>query len=541
MAELPKSSATPEGWGRLAESLDADVDFSLAAALNGLAANEDPMGWETLERKLNPQAASDASLANTLNSLTPPVAAGSWASLEIALDDALGEDVDAVVGPQLGIESAAYPSGWAALAARLELIAYRRNMVGAWKVTEACLLLTMLLLFVRFSSGTEGHNGPFAGLSNGFPMEETAASQPEMMPSPEINVADKTPTSISKAQPAKAKKLQSEPTVQPLATNVPPVFEPSAPAENITERTTPQAILPTAAPVQFASLMKELPIPEPLDNLEGPIYAVSHSAILPAPVLELPEIDNSIPVRYYLNLFTSPGEINQVITPQSTVRNVEIKAKDRLTYSYSAGALLDISKGKDGLQVGAIYGRHAYTPSALEGAVLNCNPDLESCPEGYNKFTYHSISFPFYYERAISTRGNWRIAARIGMSMSVITQSEFERSGDAMSSLESDLQASPQLPPAARRPLTSRRINSHQVLDPEPGWFEGGSLLNNASFYIGTGLTVERSINPRWSLYLSPSYGRVIYLQQGEGVGPYNDRIHRASLRFGSRFLLSGK
>jgi hypothetical protein len=75
---------------------------------------------------------------------------------------------------------------------------------------------------------------------------------------------------------------------------------------------------------------------------------------------------------------------------------------------------------------------------------------------------------------------------------------------------------------------------------PEKGWLEGGSIFANSSFYLGGGLVVERLMTPRWSLYLSPSFGRVIYLNESRGIGPTNDRIHSGSLRMGSRYLFGG-
>ena len=42
------------------------------------------------------------------------------------------------------------PTGWAALAARLELIRERRGRIVAGKVTELALMASLVLLFVRF-------------------------------------------------------------------------------------------------------------------------------------------------------------------------------------------------------------------------------------------------------------------------------------------------------------------------------------------------------------------------------------------------------
>jgi len=162
-----------------------------------------------------------------------------------------------------------------------------------------------------------------------------------------------------------------------------------------------------------------------------------------------------------------------------------------------------------------------------------------TCTPGFNRFEYHSISFPFSYERSLFHRNDWRVATRVGMSMSVITRSEFEEPADAPVSVQQALEAERPAGRGPSPPPTGNTINSRNLISPDPGWFEGGGLLVNASFYLGGGFTVERALNHRVSFYVSPSYGRVIYLNEEAGVGPYNDRIHRASVRFGSRFLLS--
>lgn len=489
------------------------------------APDPQPVAWDRLSASLdNP---SDLAIAEALNGLTPPVPANGWDAMREKLDDALGREVDAIVGHHLAQE-AGRVSGWAALAARLELISHRRQLIGAWKVTEACVLASLLLLLFRFGPVQEANSGPLAGNNSGFPMEAITENE----------------------TPAKAKAgARDLPATQeqPTSLGIADVLEPEAtlPLEGVNPSArpsvrNPRKVEPLTGPRYLAAAGPSvLPATKPaLSGLTGPRYAAKWGATLPSPILELPKIDNSIPVRYYLNLFISPLELNEVITPQSAVGSGDIIGRNELTHSVSVGALLDISKGNDGLQVGAVYGIHGYTPTAL--ALPNCAV-LEDCPEGFNRFIYHSVNFSFSYERSLLNSKNWRIAPRAGMAMSVITQSEYKQTLHSEENLPEALAA-----PAPPRPTPGRSrelnvIQTSELLDPEAGWFEGGSLLSNSSFYLQTGLTIERSFTPRFSVYLSPSYDRVIYLRESQGVGPYNDRIHRASLRFGSRFLLSGK
>lgn len=514
--------ARPEGWDDLANALDADPDFTLRHALVGLAQTEDVAGWEALERKLDPATGADATLAAALTQLTPTPAAGSWETLSAKIDDAFGAEVDQVISDRIDQENHTHSSGWAALAARLELISHRRHLVGAWKVTEVSLLLSFLLLSLRFGVGADATETPLAMSAAGFPIEEVT---------PALSLATSGETTTTTVENA------AQAVTTPAATGEEPVSLLEVPAP--TAFPVKEAVAPLARETVMVinTPTAESPLrsddPAVYDPLIGPEYAANWESTLPSPSLDLPLIDNSLPVHYYLNLFVAPVEANQVITPESVVSAVDITGLNRYTQSASFGALIDVSKGKDGLQFGAIYSIHAYTPTQLISP--NCLIEND-CPEGYDRFVYHSISFPLYYERTLFERNDWRIATNLGMSMSVITQSDYQLSEDARDVLESSL-----LQPANSRggARSSNRISRRQFLTPEAGWLEGGSMYDNASFYLGTGFTVERRLTPRFSLYLSPAYGRMIYLDNGEGVGPYNDQIHRASLRFGSRFLLN--
>lgn len=537
MEELPNQTASPLGWDRLEDALDGDADLELRNTLNSLAISQPVSGWEALERKLDPEATADAALATALNGIMPTAPAGSWNALKDKLDDSLGAEVDAIVSDNLNRETTR-TSGWAALAARLELISHRRQLVGAWKVTEVCLLASLLLLLLRFGSGGN-ENDVIAALNGGFPINTAGTLGGQ--PTGENSLASTSSDNGVANAPVRTEVPSDQLHIENIDKSETDRSSPAtAYSEGVLLRDLPLVTAALPVPVFKAELLSaESREQLTLDAVPSPRYTAQWGGTLPSPTLKLPEIDNSIPVRYYLNIFASPAEINEVITPQSSVSAVDITGRSEFSHSVSAGFLLDVSKGRDGLQVGAIYGRHAYTPSELfrEDCIVAGN-----CPEGYTRFVYHSIAFPFSYERSLINRNDWRIATRVGMSLSVITKSEFNvPDSEDYSGLEEAIAAPDNVFGMPRRRPASNTIQAQQFLDPEAGWFEGGSLLPNASFYLGGGFTVERQINPRVSLYLSPSYGRVIILRGNGGVGPHDDRIHQAGLRFGSRYLLSRK
>ncbi|MEL7160331.1 MAG: hypothetical protein AAFN92_06215, partial [Bacteroidota bacterium] len=347
---------------------------------------------------------------------------------------------------------------------------------------------------------------------------------------------ERTATIITEPQVEEVAVLKEE--VSELAPAASPVSPPlyrlsteSAPKAR-SSQLSPKGVTP--APQRPRNAVATAPIP----TLE---YRAERDAHLPSPALQLPVFSKAVPVRYYANAFVSPFDANQVITPSTQVRNFDISADDRITQGYSAGFLLDIMQGRNGLQIGAIYARRSYIPTALKWYLQEEYPIIEPV-RGFSRFVHHTVAFPLNYQRVIATNDKWRFSARVGMSMTVIASSEFQI-GDQEELIDAfngrlDRHNLPDLNTSGRSPNFT---SSRKLTNPEPGWLEGGSLLQNASFYLGGGIMAERLISPRWSVYASPSFGRVVYFDPDTGIGPYNDRIHVGSLRLGARYLMSNK
>lgn len=535
-----------DGWEQLSGKMDADADLQLRAALSGLSIDQHAMGWEHLEQKLDPLSTADQQLADKLTGLEPAAPAGSWAKLSARIDDEVGQEVDAVVVTQLNRNLTGTPSGWAALAARLELIGQRRSMVAAWKITEVSLLLSLLLLFVRFGPETAAPAPVLADDKVSFPIADVLAKETEAIR--EVAVS----TAVTKVQDVHVSST--------IAINE--EGDQTKPRTRASVRRTPTLVLPmpaaftgeeeqTSDPVAVSEDDVSVTNVNPVTSIEGlAILPLSRSLSLPSPAIQLPKVDHSEPVRYYANVYSSPVDFNQVITPANAVREIDISGDDRITRGMSFGLLMDISQGKSGLQIGAIFGRRSYIPTALKWYLEESYPLIEPV-KGYSRFIYETISFPLSYQRTFTESDKWRFSGRVGMNMTVIARSSFSIPTEDQELLVNAFNGRADLPgppPAVAgeganggRSVTTSGSSSRKLVNPDPGWLEGGSMLANSSFYLGGGLQVERLLTPRWSIYVSPSFGRVIYLREKQGIGPYNDRIHTGSVRFGGRYLLSRK
>ncbi|MBC6996826.1 hypothetical protein QWY85_03985 [Neolewinella lacunae] len=532
LKQLPDLPPSGPGWQRLAGELDADDYLRRALTGPALASNE-ATGWASLERKLDVFAASDSQLAAGLDGLRPAVAPGSWDLLAARLDEADEVKIDALLADRLARNTATGSRGWAALAARLELIGQRRELVAAWKITEFSLLLSLLLLFLRFGGLPDGAGQPVPAL---------AAAQDIASVAPAVGLL---PTLAAAPVPERPQAL----------TGNSPELPKLKPGPGLPDATVPTAVRPEASSAPLfpdaneQTTARDVPAPaaEPLLADVSPLatleYGAQRSLMLPSPALRLPAQPRATPIRYYLNVFFSPVDFNQVVTPATQFGDFDVDSDSRLARGTTAGLLLDATSGKNGLQIGVIYSRRAYIPTALKWYLQEDYPLIEPV-KGYSRFIHHSIIFPFNYQRTLRESTDWRLTAQVGMSMSVIANSTFyipEGGQDLVEAFNSTTGRFDVDPPEADGKRSPSYQSSRKLTDPEPGWLEGGSMLTNASFYLGGGITIERTLSPRWSIYAAPTFGRVIYLDAERGIGPYNDRIHTTNVRLGSRYLFGHK
>ena len=258
------------------------------------------------------------------------------------------------------------------------------------------------------------------------------------------------------------------------------------------------------------------------------------------------------PTRLYLNAFVSPFDVNQVITKDLPILDVDIEADNRITQGSSAGLLLDIVQGRTGFQFGGIYSEMSYIPSVLKWYLQEEFQAVEPI-KGYSRFRYERLDLPFSVTQTISENNRWRWSARATASISVITQSSFDvQNAEDIAQLNDRVLRNPNFLPISEPNANQSRSSAasanpnlyYELVDPPPGYFEGGSFFSNSSFYLGGGIMLERILSTRSSVYFNPSFGRAVYFNANDseaGTGPYQDRMHSGQLRFGARYMIIGK
>ncbi|WP_420460776.1 hypothetical protein [Neolewinella sp.] len=491
-------------------------------------------GWAELQQQLDAAAAppqpagtADEVVAEKLTALAPVLPAGSWAAFEQKLTAAelsTTSEVDQLVSAGLERSAPARVSGWALLAARLDTIGKRREMVGCMKVAEVAFLLSMLLLYVQFGTPTAPRSE-----------QQLAQNKPDL--STQVDLLAATPPAL------------------PLSITAPPTRSTAADARHALRSRTAVAplsvVIPTRLPESAAPRLAAAALPKRTTtspNLTGPVdrtaFSVKHWSTGVKPALALPLPDAGEPIRYYLNVFVSPLDLNQVKTLANP--GLGIEAGTLLSRDWSLGTLVDITKGKNGIQVGLIYGNRSYVPAeilVLEDRRRRRQEDPDRVRFG--RLLYNTVSIPLNYERVIRRTDDWQVSVGVGLSANVVLASEFRLAADFTYDdlrKQADLYRQELFLAGKLTKSSGLQKGFNDFVDPPTGYLQGGSLLDNTSLYLSGNIRIERLLDNRWSLYFSPTVSRLFTLREDDGgKGPLQDRIHNTMLRVGTRFRLTDK
>ena len=468
-------------------------------------------GWEELSSQLDQRDADDL-IAGRLESLTPVAPAGGWELLSRKMDDALAEDnrtIDRAVATGLQRAEPTTVSGWSTLAARLETIGRRREMVTCLKITEGALLLSMLLLFARF--GEVGTHTTSQHLADAH-----TPAKPFPVVVPELKSMD---TPVGQRLPA-------------------PPREDAAAGRTVVPQVPATLPVPDFSP----ALRRPMEIPEvrlrpaPLRPLGMDILPLPEREFLPRLALHFDGIPGSDPVQYYLNAFVSPLDLNEIVTQES--KYLGIQAQRKISLGYSIGALIEVEQKGNAVQFGLIYGHRSYVPAKMQIIEEDTTGLKRAQDIRYSRLAYETVSIPLNYQRELAATEKWRLSAGLGMAMNVVLGADIRLPDNVTLEDLNRMLREEANPISAPR---DAKAQVEEILDPTQGYFQGGGLLENSSLYLSGNLRVERLLGDRWSVYFSPTVGRLLTIREGDGGrGPLEDRIHNTMLRFGTRIRLSG-
>lgn len=495
---------------------------------------ESPEGsWELLAQRLEAGdtvsiTEQDELLKDKLNGLEPVYNPQSWADLNARLNN---EESDDIFYYRLDAHAPVSPtSNWAALAAKLELIAARRAAIYSFKFSEICVLASCLIVFWNFF--------PAASPEKEDESPVVADVQPLLMTTETVSSHQANrPLVVDVAQLA---LVTAEDEIDYAKVNRPTWTEATLP--QVDEIAPRPAIAQTPIVVETVAIVKESATT--VDAIPGIDVRLPdiESVLLFPPITQVETLKKKKPRSIYLRSFVSPWDFNQVITPEQAVNDIILERDNRISYGQSAGVLFDAEYRKHSMQYGVVYAIRSYIPTVLkdvEGFEPGIGP-IERRDTNYSRIRFQTVSLPFSYQRELLETDRWRIAASAGVAANINIWATFRKSPTFDQDVLNWTRETPQPAAGARSPENSGIpvLDAKDLVYPEQGLLQGGSLLSNVSMSVSAGFLIERMLNEKFSVYVAPNFSRAIYYQKDSGAEPFNDRIHSNSIQFGTRILL---
>lgn len=499
------------------------LDHIVKDKLSQLQVPYNPEHWTQFERMLNAQEAG-----------TPPV----WA--DRSLDEAIFEKLHEVKAPN-------QVAHWERLAARLNEQTDVRRKLLFYKLTEATLLL-LLLLFV-----SQNFLPPAAGVAQ--PEQVLQENSRSSSPNEQARSANQAPTAtnpnqtaLSAVKPNNHLPAQNE-NLRGTADHAPKIQQDYIATNNsvkaISGQNTiirkSQSISPSL-PVHSheVSTPKTSSISLSTEDNSGNLYAVTPQRIELLNSLEqimLSELKYADTQQDYVALISpivrrpalvvsmfGSGDYNQIITPRGAVGDKIYDAWLRYAPGYSGGITVGLEAGRWEIGGGAIYSAKRYEPNPiiyLGGSFFDNSYDAE----GLKYMELNMVQLPLYFRYNFIYHDKWRAYTTLGLSLQVNLQTNYYFADDESFDLPRPLPrpSEPYNPPKQKLP---------------GGWLDGGVLWQNGYISGNIGLGLERYMNGRWSIFVQPTYHHSLnYFTQG--VGPYKDRINTMSIFTGVRVRLN--
>ncbi len=517
---------------------DKEFDRIIRERLKDVGSRHQPSGWAYIERRLQAEGSPEPSsgqaedafdevLRQKLQLHTPPPLVPDWSSMEELLD-ATGagtpasspESFDQVLFQKLrNLHMPFRQQHWARMADKLDREFVNAGIVWRSKVIELSLLAFLALTFWQHfdpvpSSGAFTANLRPAGEKQAVQADPASSPQAPISTNPATTSAGRltgesiNPTTAPNASALASARERSEQSPDPgrprfSAGNVVP---PQLPA--LTHRPSYSggpavALAPTLtaaakeghAPAPMASLVRLRSLsPEEARSAHSPHLAMPGSI---APVRRRPFM--------YLGLLGSV-DYNRIISPSARFLDVRLQKFDRYELGYSGGLSLGFELGNWEIQTGAVYSYKNYRPLQAEfwdGAF----------DEGYAKVQLKDIELnivqlPLLFRYNLLQYDSWRFYVLAGGTVHVAVSANYY--------------------------YDNIGTPNPKVLEPNRGWFDGGTFRENSYMTANVGVGLERFMSPRWSLFAQPTYHHAINLVN-HGMGPSRDRISTMSIYTGVR------
>lgn len=253
---------------------------------------------------------------------------------------------------------------------------------------------------------------------------------------------------------------------------------------------------------------------------------------VPAAHLELPAGQRAASRLRHVRIgMMGAFDFNYIFTPAISLNNEIVGNIGRYAPGYGGGITIGFTKGRWEVETGAIYSAKAYQPLPIVRVSGSVRDGLVAV--GYREFLLNTLQLPLTFRYNALRSSRWDLYALMGGSVHLLAQADYfvadQNSFDLNFTAPPEESAMPREAVQNIDPVGSEKAGA--------GLLQGGSLGRNLYVSAHVGLGMERHMSSYWSLFTQGQFHYTL-LQYGEGIGPYGDRIHSASLMVGVKVRL---
>lgn len=490
----------------------------------------------------------DNILEDKLSNFEFPYQAHTWDALAEKLDaaDQAVEQFDQKVREKLSESDMPYqPAYWDLMAQRLDKEASLRRQLVRYKITEALLVLLILVTFVHIFSNPLGRQ-KLLPISSTSPIEPTVTTTVFDLP-----ISDVSTIEAETAQTIAISTANSETAVLPT-----PVAIPSNSGSDINNSSTVQATTETAnvhqSVVPLISTDQQLPLLTLIKNelaktgQNVPFTALpsdqaislltGHEAV---PTIEL--LPQKVEKRLRLGMFMN-ANVDQIRTPYDEIFDLDPISQEVL--GYGGGLLLGWEWKRWEFETGIAFNHKQYVPADNSAVRYSSATGNDNIVEDLRNIELNILQIPLQLRYDFVQKDNWHIYTLNGVTIHLAAQANYDVSKiDAMLLLVADDSREQQdlaLSLAQQRKLDEEGSPSKPASDKlrskrfSNGLFNRGNFADNSYYTITLGGGVERYLDERFSIFLQPTYRQNLpFLSQG--LGPNEDRINTLELIIGAK------
>jgi hypothetical protein len=258
-----------------------------------------------------------------------------------------------------------------------------------------------------------------------------------------------------------------------------------------------------------------LSLPEKIERL--PVQSLATQEQIVSPVIETQPVIIEKTPSFFVNVKGISGaEINRITTPADP-ENKRLHF-DRLEPGFSIGVLFEFGKDIWSLESGFIYSSKNYAPRS--SITYSGNPFYGFFSKSMEDIHINMISIPVNIRKELLELDKWKIYGVAGLSINVAFETNYNLKFDLSDAYD---------PLLGQSPIA--------IINLTEGWLKGESLKDNGFVSVNLGMSFERAVTEKWSVFVQPTYQHT-GLMLGKGIGPENDRIHTLTLNSGLKVNL---